>query len=691
MATCCSSARSSRARTSARLLDAYEALAPRSIAIVPPLVLAGHGTTDERERLARAHHRPPLAGHVRHIGYVEPERPPDAVPGARLLVQPSFEEGFGLPVLEAMTVGVPVVAANRGALPEVSATPALLVDPDDPDALAAAIERMLDDDGSSRRLCGDGRARCARRLVWTRRATARAAPTHAAIARRSSDEGGLTMRIGIDARELCGQPTGVGRYLAGLLDRMGGGRRRATARVRPLRAGAARRHTGRPPRLPLRLVAGGNGGTRWEQRYDCRRGCARPSRRLLRARLHRAAALARADWSWRSTTCRSPRTRNGFRPREGLRRRWLTRRSASARARGHRRSPSSRSARSSSACGVAGSARPCHPARRSAHRPASPAGNATARETSRALRRLDLQPPARARSDSRLRAAGTAAPDASLDLVGDNRSYPHEDIAAPIASPALPAADPVAPLRARRRAARALRSRARLRVSVRVRRARADAARSAAAGCRRSCSTRRSPARAAATPRSTCRTGDVGAPSPRRSTTLLFDDPARGSALLAAAPDVLARYNWPHGGARDAAPCIETLPRDRSLDRHRQLQRPRRSRALPRSRCTTAPPAIAARNHRRRQRLERRQRRCGPALDGVRVIDAAGKRRLRARQQHRHPRQSRRLMLLLNSDTRRAPAAIDRLVASSSAHPDVGGRRTTAGRRRGPRRAVVRR
>jgi glycosyltransferase involved in cell wall biosynthesis len=60
-------------------------------------------------------------------------------------VLPSFEEGFGLPVLEAMTVGVPVVASNRGAIPEVLGDAGLMVDPDDSDGLASAMERLLFD------------------------------------------------------------------------------------------------------------------------------------------------------------------------------------------------------------------------------------------------------------------------------------------------------------------------------------------------------------------------------------------------------------------------------------------------------------------------------------------------------------------------------------------------------------------
>jgi glycosyltransferase involved in cell wall biosynthesis len=126
------------------LLDAYELLANRRRPL-PRLILAGKATTEAAAWLERLD-RPPLKGLVQHLGYVDPANRRSLYEGARLLVQPSFEEGFGLPVLEAMTVGLPVVAANRGALPEVLGDAGLLFDPENADALASAIERMLDDE-----------------------------------------------------------------------------------------------------------------------------------------------------------------------------------------------------------------------------------------------------------------------------------------------------------------------------------------------------------------------------------------------------------------------------------------------------------------------------------------------------------------------------------------------------------------
>ena len=136
------------------LLDAYEILLSgqgdvarrlQPSASVPELVLAGRATADAQPWLDRIS-RPPLNGVVRHVGYVDPAERRALYEGARLLVQPSFEEGFGFPVLEAMTLGVPVVAANRGSLPEVLDDAGPLVDPEKPEDIANAISRVLTDD-----------------------------------------------------------------------------------------------------------------------------------------------------------------------------------------------------------------------------------------------------------------------------------------------------------------------------------------------------------------------------------------------------------------------------------------------------------------------------------------------------------------------------------------------------------------
>ena len=75
----------------------------------------------------------------RPLGYIPERLLPGLYAGARALAMPSVYEGFGLPALEAMASGTPVVAAERAALPEVCGGAALLADPDDPDAFADAL------------------------------------------------------------------------------------------------------------------------------------------------------------------------------------------------------------------------------------------------------------------------------------------------------------------------------------------------------------------------------------------------------------------------------------------------------------------------------------------------------------------------------------------------------------------------
>jgi len=124
----------------------------------PRLVLAGTATPAADEWL-REISRPPLKGRVEHLGYVEPEKRRDLYATASMLVLPSHLEGFGLPVLEAMTIGVPVIVSRRGALPEVGGDAAVTIEPDDVDGLAAAISKYLGDPALAEAAVERGRRR----------------------------------------------------------------------------------------------------------------------------------------------------------------------------------------------------------------------------------------------------------------------------------------------------------------------------------------------------------------------------------------------------------------------------------------------------------------------------------------------------------------------------------------------------
>ena len=108
-------------------------------------------------------------GRVRFLGYVRTGRLAELLRRAQFLLLPSLEEGFGLPALEAMALGVPCVLAAAGALPEVAGDAALLVDPLSIDSMAGAIERVAGDERLRRRLGAAGRAR-AQEFSWDRAA-----------------------------------------------------------------------------------------------------------------------------------------------------------------------------------------------------------------------------------------------------------------------------------------------------------------------------------------------------------------------------------------------------------------------------------------------------------------------------------------------------------------------------------------
>jgi glycosyltransferase involved in cell wall biosynthesis len=167
------------------LLDAYQTLLGRMPSI-PTLVIAGRATPDAREWLWRLG-APPLAGRVRYMGYVADSERERLYAGARLLVLPSLDEGFGLPALEAMSAGVPVIASNRGSLPEVVGNAGLLVDPTDVAALAAALERFACDDGAAFAAAEAGLAR-ARTFTWDSAAATLHRAYAEAIARRERNQ-----------------------------------------------------------------------------------------------------------------------------------------------------------------------------------------------------------------------------------------------------------------------------------------------------------------------------------------------------------------------------------------------------------------------------------------------------------------------------------------------------------------------
>jgi glycosyltransferase involved in cell wall biosynthesis len=149
-----------------RLVEAFGTMAEE----VPDveLVIAGRSAWRGSE-VEAAVERAGLAGKVRFVGYVPDRDLPALYAGAAVFCYPSLYEGFGLPPLEAMQCGTPTVTSNVASLPEVVGDAALTVDPESVQEMAAALRRLLTDEGARQEYREKGLAR-AKRFSWERTA-----------------------------------------------------------------------------------------------------------------------------------------------------------------------------------------------------------------------------------------------------------------------------------------------------------------------------------------------------------------------------------------------------------------------------------------------------------------------------------------------------------------------------------------
>ena len=146
-----------------RLIQAFDLVRKRGLPNLK-LVLIGDDIS-KYAALRRAVHSHQLHKYVRFLGYLPEETLAVMYRLAAVFVFPSLYEGFGLPPLEAMASGTPVVTSNVSSLPEVAGDAAILVDPYNPQAIADGIERVLCDESLRRELRMKGLAR-ARQFSW---------------------------------------------------------------------------------------------------------------------------------------------------------------------------------------------------------------------------------------------------------------------------------------------------------------------------------------------------------------------------------------------------------------------------------------------------------------------------------------------------------------------------------------------
>jgi glycosyltransferase involved in cell wall biosynthesis len=148
-----------------RLIEAFHILRRHDAEHVKLLIIGDE--ISKYATLRRAVHRHKLHKHVRFFGFVPDRTLAVLYRLARVFVFPSLYEGFGLPPLEAMASGTPVVTSNVSSLPEVVGDAALLIDPYSPDAIADAMRRVLCDDTLRDDLRRRGLIR-AREFSWER-------------------------------------------------------------------------------------------------------------------------------------------------------------------------------------------------------------------------------------------------------------------------------------------------------------------------------------------------------------------------------------------------------------------------------------------------------------------------------------------------------------------------------------------
>jgi len=143
-----------RRKNVARLIRAFEKM-PASWRLALAGAADGFGAAEELHAVEVS----PRKSHIDVLGYVTQSELEALYRRARIFAFPSLDEGFGMPVLDAMANSVPVVTSRRSALPEVAGGAALLVDPENPEEIAAALLRLSSDEALREDLARRGRER----------------------------------------------------------------------------------------------------------------------------------------------------------------------------------------------------------------------------------------------------------------------------------------------------------------------------------------------------------------------------------------------------------------------------------------------------------------------------------------------------------------------------------------------------
>jgi glycosyltransferase involved in cell wall biosynthesis len=181
-----------------RLIEAFHIVRNRGLDHLK-LVIIGDEVS-KYTALRRAVHRHQLHQYVRFLGYMPEQTLAVMYRLAGVFVFPSLYEGFGLPPLEAMASGTPVVTSNVSSLPEVAGDAAVLVDPHDPHAIADGMHRVLTDERLRRELRKKGLDR-ARQFSW-KQAAERVLDIYGQVGAAGARDAAAGERARLDPREI---------------------------------------------------------------------------------------------------------------------------------------------------------------------------------------------------------------------------------------------------------------------------------------------------------------------------------------------------------------------------------------------------------------------------------------------------------------------------------------------------------
>ncbi len=151
------------------LIEGFETAARRLDPAIHLVIAGSPGWKNKPvfKRIAQS----PFKERITHIGYIDTEDKPGLYQAAEIFAYPSYYEGFGFPIIEAMASGTPVITSNRSSLPEIAGSAAYFINPNKPHTIAEGLCRIVNDQELKNRLITDGYEQV-KKFTWMKAAEA---------------------------------------------------------------------------------------------------------------------------------------------------------------------------------------------------------------------------------------------------------------------------------------------------------------------------------------------------------------------------------------------------------------------------------------------------------------------------------------------------------------------------------------